>query len=154
MDDDHARALAITIVVVGLVALGAVSLDDRRGAPLPDCALPAVTGDVLRCDGVGEAPGARAWLAERPLDVNAARLDDLTALPRVGPSMARRILALRDARGGFSSVDELDDVKGIGPKTLARLAPLLTVARQVEQRAAPSGPGVRSDEKPAEPLAR
>jgi len=150
-DDEHARALAITLVVCALTAGGALSLDDRRGAALAPCERPAVVGDVLACDGEGDEPGARAWLAERPLDVNAARLDDLTALPRVGPSMARRIVALRDARGGFGSVDELDDVKGIGPKTLARLAPLLT-AGDVERRR--SAPRVGRDEEPARPVAR
>lgn len=70
--------------------------------------------------------------ASARLDPNSAPWWELTVLPEVGPSLARRIVDYRDeylAKGNtsaavpaFRSVDDLDAVKGIGPKTIARLS--------------------------------
>lgn len=53
-----------------------------------------------------------------PLNLNTAEKDALTLLPGIGEVLAERIIALRLERGGFSSVEELSDVRGIGEKTL------------------------------------
>jgi competence protein ComEA len=45
----------------------------------------------------------------------------------VGPAIAKRILDYRALHGPFKTIADLDKVKGIGPKTLARIAPLVTV---------------------------
>jgi len=57
------------------------------------------------------------------ININRATLDDLILLPNVGPELAERILDYRKANGTFSSVDELDEVRGIGPKTLEKIRP-------------------------------
>ncbi|HET6728599.1 MAG TPA: ComEA family DNA-binding protein [Jiangellaceae bacterium] len=62
-----------------------------------------------------------------PIDLNSATADLLDTLPGVGSTLAGRILEWREQHGRFSSVDELLEVSGIGPKTLAELAPLVTV---------------------------
>lgn len=62
-----------------------------------------------------------------PLDLNTADQAALDTLPGVGPAIAGRILAHRASIGRFSSVDQLLDVSGIGPKTLARIRDLVTV---------------------------
>ena len=62
---------------------------------------------------------------DRPLAVNQASAEELTALPRVGPVLAGRIVALRDSLGGFASLEQLGEVRGIGPATLERLRPLV-----------------------------
>lgn len=99
------------------------------GAEVPDG--PLEHGDaVVVQDGVPQevAPVSAGALAlGRPIDLNRATAAELEALPRVGPALAERIVALRAARGGFTSVQELDDVKGIGPATLEKLTPLVTV---------------------------
>lgn len=61
------------------------------------------------------------------LDLNTATAAQLEALPGVGPVTAQNILAWREEHGRFSSVAELQEVDGIGPKTYARLAPHLRV---------------------------
>jgi competence protein ComEA len=61
-----------------------------------------------------------------PVDVNAATAAELEQLPRVGPSLARRIVAYREEHGAFRSVDDLRHVRGIGVTTAALLAPLVT----------------------------
>jgi competence protein ComEA len=62
-----------------------------------------------------------------PVDLNAATREGLDALPGVGPVLAGRIVAWRAAHGRFTSVDELGEVPGIGPKALERLRPLVRV---------------------------
>jgi competence protein ComEA len=63
-----------------------------------------------------------------PLDLNAAGVGALEGLPGIGPALARRIVATRDADGPFRGVDDLLRVPGIGPATLARLRPYVRVS--------------------------
>jgi competence protein ComEA len=67
------------------------------------------------------------YFERHPLNLNTATEDQLELLPGVGPAMAGKILATRKAKGGFKSVDELDDVPGIGAKKLEKIRPLVTV---------------------------
>ncbi|WP_027088229.1 ComEA family DNA-binding protein [Cohnella panacarvi] len=60
---------------------------------------------------------------ETRLNLNEATTTQLESLPGIGPSKAKAIIAFRDLRGGYRSVDELLDVKGIGPKMLEKLLP-------------------------------
>jgi competence protein ComEA len=61
------------------------------------------------------------------VNLNTATEAELDTLPDVGPVTAASILAWRDQHGGFTSVDELLEVDGIGEVTLGKLAPLVTV---------------------------
>jgi competence protein ComEA len=61
------------------------------------------------------------------VNLNTATQPELEALPDVGPVTAQSILSWRDEHGGFTSVDELLEVDGIGDATLGKLAPLVTV---------------------------
>jgi competence protein ComEA len=62
------------------------------------------------------------------VNLNTASLEELQYLPGVGETRARAILAARQARGGFKTVDELVEVKGIGPASLERLRPHVRVS--------------------------
>jgi competence protein ComEA len=68
------------------------------------------------------------YLLANPLDINSATASELEGLPNIGPKTAERIIAYRTSNGRFRSVEELDNVKGIGEKTLAKLKPYV-VAR-------------------------
>ncbi len=61
------------------------------------------------------------------VNVNTATLDELQLLPGVGESRARALIALRKQRGGFKSVNQLVDVKGIGPSSLERMRPIVAL---------------------------
>jgi len=61
------------------------------------------------------------------LDLNKASAGELMALPGIGEKRAQAVVAWRDAHGPFHCVDDLDDVRGIGPATLNRLRPFVCV---------------------------
>ena len=67
----------------------------------------------------GGPPGAAAL--GQPVNLNTATLEQLETLDGVGPAIAQKILAYRQQHGGFRSVDELNQVSGIGPKKMAAL---------------------------------
>ncbi|MCW2774755.1 MAG: Helix-hairpin-helix repeat-containing competence protein ComEA [Nocardioides sp.] len=82
---------------------------------------PAPTGVAASSVPTPGAPGG-------PLvNLNTASQTELEALPEVGPVTAQAILAWRDEHGGFTAVDELLEVDGIGDATLGQLAPYVTV---------------------------
>ena len=72
-------------------------------------------------------PAGSAQKGSTPVNINTATAEELQTLPRIGPAMAQRIIAWREAHGGFHSVDELDAVPGIGPSMLENLRPLVMV---------------------------
>ena len=60
-----------------------------------------------------------------PLNINDATLKELQFLPTVGPGRAQTIIDYRIDNGPFDSLTQLDDIPGIGPATLKKLAPLI-----------------------------
>jgi len=80
-------------------------------APAPSVALPS-----------GAAPSAGQLV-----DINTADSVALETLPEVGPVTAQAIISWRDENGGFTSVEELLEVDGIGEATLEAMAPFVTV---------------------------
>jgi len=71
-------------------------------------------------------PGASAG-TDALVNLNTATLEQLDGLPGVGPVTAQKILDWRGAHGAFTAIDELLEVDGIGEKTLADMAPRLTL---------------------------
>jgi competence protein ComEA len=84
-----------------------------------------VVGEVLPS---APAVGAGTSQADSgPVDLNTATETDLDALPGIGPATATAIIAHRDRHGPFTSVDQLLEVRGIGPAKLEQLEGLVTV---------------------------
>lgn len=61
------------------------------------------------------------------IDLNAATQAQLEQLPGVGPALAKRIIDDRSAKGRYTRVEDLDRVRGIGPKLLEKIRPHVTV---------------------------
>lgn len=99
-------------------------------APLRDGSrvyVPAVGEAVPAAVGVsGGVDPAATSLPAGPLDVNTATPDELDTLPGVGPSTAAAIVAYRDAHGPFGTIDDLGEVRGIGPAKLDAIRGLVT----------------------------
>ena len=62
------------------------------------------------------------------VNLNTASAEELQALPGVGSARAEQIVALRKTRGPFRKVDELLEVRGIGPAMLERMRPQVTLS--------------------------
>ncbi len=93
---------------------------------------------LLLFRGYGAKIGARPTEQHRPavahrVDLNTADKAELLQLDGVGPAMADAILAHRRDRGPFQSVESLTDVHGIGPVTLDKLRPWVTVTEKGSQ---------------------
>ena len=115
---------------------------EAAGGPLPDADLSGVNlarkvGDGEQVAiGVPPAPDAGSGAGDRreggsgpagPLDLNAATVEQLDALPGVGPVTAQRIVEWRTRNGRFATVDQLREVEGIGERRLGQLRELVRV---------------------------
>jgi competence ComEA-like helix-hairpin-helix protein len=141
-----ARLTAAALLVLGAVACGWLALASspvpRLGAS-PDSADQSRPGparesasDAARAtDGVTLNEGPRHLV----IDLNTATAADLEVLPRIGPALAQRIIEARDRAGGFSSLADLDAVKGIGPRTLEALRPHVRVGPRVPRSSPTAG---------------
>ena len=95
-------------------ALAAAVLGSAAAAGLGPMAVPA----ALAQSGVA---------IEGVVNVNTASIEELQLLPGVGPARARAILEARERLGGFKKVEDLLEVKGIGPAALEKLRPFVAV---------------------------
>lgn len=128
----------------GLVTLSpGARVDDalRDAGPRPEADLVALNlaqrlsdGQQLVVPVVGEPAGAAGAAASAEpsasgggVSLNSATAEELTELPGVGPATAAAIVAHRESTGGFRAVDELLDVKGIGPAKFESLQDAVTL---------------------------
>ena len=61
------------------------------------------------------------------ININTATLEELDALPGIGPTTAQKIIDYRDANGPFATIESIMDVSGIGPSTFDEIRSLITV---------------------------
>ena len=91
-----------------------------------------IDGEQINIGPAGSVPGALtapgAATAGGLLDINAATLEQFDSLPGVGPVLAQRIVDQRTKVGGFTSINDLRDVSGIGAKKFADLSALVRCA--------------------------
>lgn len=64
-----------------------------------------------------------------PVDINTSSRTHLESVPGIGPGKAKAIIAYRKEHGSFKNVDELDNVAGIGPKTIDNIRSKITVSQ-------------------------
>ena len=86
-------------------------------------------GSYAACDApdAGALPAGQALTLGKKLNLNEVTAEDLALLPGVGPSLAAALVEEREALGGFSTWDEVDGVRGIGPAKLEVLQQATTL---------------------------
>ena len=116
------------VAAAGGLAPGAAAETLNLAAPLRDGSrvyVPAQGEAVPVAAGVSGGEAAPTTVAG-PVDVNAASAEQLDTLPGVGPTTAAAIIAYRDEHGPFATVDDLGEVRGIGPSKLDAIRELVT----------------------------
>jgi len=98
----------------------AATVHDGERVYVPAVGQPIPPSIEITASGGSSAPTG-------PVNINTATADELDVLPGVGPATAAAIIARRQEHGPFQSVDELADVRGIGPAKLDALRGLVTV---------------------------
>jgi competence protein ComEA len=91
-------------------------------------------GDQVYVPRIGEAPtpvppgeeGA-APAATGPVNLNTATQANLETLPGIGPAIAGRIIEYREANGPFATIEDIQNVSGIGPATFENIKDFITV---------------------------
>jgi competence protein ComEA len=109
----------------------------RKNADLDSLNLAALLTDAQQVlvyrrapAGAASAPGvttASPGAATAKININTADATELEALPGIGEVLAQAIVDYRTQNGPFTTVDELEDVSGIGPATLEDVRDLVTV---------------------------
>lgn len=125
--------LAVLLFILAVLSRGAALLE--RESPEVAAWIAALEpGTFLppSADSLSFAAGSpRRSKPELPprgsVDPNQASAEELGALPGIGPALAARIVASRESDGPFGSAEALCRVKGIGPATLSKLRPYLTL---------------------------
>jgi len=106
-------------------------------APDKDKTIPSGSRLEVRPDGgyyLGVMSGKQLLTLGLPIDLNRANAADLAAVPGIGPVLAKRIVAYREAHGAFRKVEDLEKVSGFGKKKVEKVKPFLIVKGQREPR--------------------
>ena len=136
MSNDIHQALTETSLMklFSAGALWGIAAGGFAGDANPDAvnlAAPIVDGERVYIPAVGEPTSDVATSNSAPevwpININSADAIRLEDLPGVGPATSALIIAYRDQHGPFASVEQLADVRGIGPAKLDAIRALVTV---------------------------
>ncbi len=100
------------------------------GWPVPKNAVLETQPDqkaIAQVPSVSPVPAVSPAQVPSKVNLNRASADELQALPGVGPVLAQRMVDWRKMHGRYRTIDDLQEVKGIGKKRLEQLRPLVTV---------------------------
>ena len=75
----------------------------------------------------GKVAGDSTQRQSGKININSASLNQLDSLPGIGPAYAQRIIDYRSANGGFKSIEEIKNIKGIGDKTFDKFKDQITI---------------------------
>lgn len=116
----RSNTLLWLLAVVFVFGLGANAVQEIRHRAQRYPNIVAADGEEARAlkQKADSIMTLRAAKANEPVRINSADVADFTRLDGIGEVLSRRIVAYREQHGPFRSVEELDDVPGIGPKRL------------------------------------
>jgi len=86
-----------------------------------------------------------------PINLNTASSAELQQVPGIGPATAEKILQARKSYGGFKSVDDLQAIRGIGPKKLDKMRKYLTITRPATPASKPPSQAAQASQHKESP---
>lgn len=118
-------------MVIGLGAAGLILLlaAPPRGNPIelvPGPTRAIVDTEIVEIDETATSAPTEVEIVF-PININLATLEDLQLLPDIGPNTALAIINYRDSHGAFTSIEQIQNVSGIGPRTFETIKPLITI---------------------------
>lgn len=87
----------------------------------------AATNSAKSASSASKSPDNSATAVSYPINLNTATVEELVSIDGLGESRASAIIEYRDYLGGYTSVEQIKEISGIGDATYAKLAPYLTV---------------------------
>jgi comEA protein len=117
---------------VSYLAGGAIKVYQDHWQPLPALPRQSILKETSESPimTVSDPRGNRGEKASFfTISLNTATKADLERIPGVGAVTALRILSYRDLNGGFRTVEDLLNVKGIGPKKMQKIRPYVNIQR-------------------------
>lgn len=145
MTPPERKALLFLAILFALGTVTRVASSRRDRSPAPESARAELQAHIAAVDSARNATtrsgrlgkrrprgGRRAAASQSPdaarqsVDLDVASVEQIEALPGIGPVLASRIVADRDSLGPFGSFGELKRVKGVGPALLQRLETKVT----------------------------
>lgn len=111
--------LIVIFLLLGLLVGSGVSLYKKHRTP--------------ESQGIQVVKGGFQQDFVKKININQATREEIERLPCIGPTLARRIVEYRRREGGFTSVEDLKKVKGIGEKNFEKIKPYITVLNRREE---------------------
>ncbi len=115
--------IGLGLIIIGVLILG-FALSQPRMLIMPEIA-ETVTETVTQTVTVNSVEAEVS--VSLPLNLNTCTYDQLVALDGIGERKAELIIAYRDYLGGYTSVEQLKDISGIGDGVYEKIAPYFTV---------------------------
>ena len=127
MEDSAKLIERAGIVVFSLILLGAGILL-LRGKDEPVTFVPNENKTTVTAAADTEVvTGVKSVETKSKISINKASLEDLDTLPGIGPAIAQRIIDYRNTHGGFKTIEELNEVSGIGDTKYGKVKDLISL---------------------------
>jgi len=132
--------IGVGLIVIILGGIGIIYQDklsrERQGKDQDRVTELTKQNDELRNQlsklSAGQVAGESVEQEGNKIDINSADAARLDTLPGIGPARAADIIAYRESHGGFNSIEDLKNIKGIGDKTFENLKDLVTIGESLE----------------------
>ncbi len=121
------RTIPLLAIMAAVFCLGLLFPRTKTEKKPVLCAQMVQSQGQIRCDGQGSFAGSRVLLDGKKMNLNKASEFDLLRIPRISQKVARAIVARRKELGRFTSIEEVDAIKGVGIKTRERLLQVTTL---------------------------
>jgi len=117
----------VVVILIGTFLLGStIRLVQSRFAPLPKPVVkaqwvPSLETGTDPSPKQADAPKKKDAIKNQLVEINSATHEDLILIPGIGPVLADRIIQYRESKDGFTSIEELKNIKGVGQKKFENL---------------------------------